>query len=127
RRSGDPRPMTYSSSALLTPSSVYVDAVLPITEPAVSLRAVSKRFGQGAGSVLALDGISLDVQAGEFLCLVGASGCGKSTLLNLVAALEQPSAGALELRGGRAALMFQEAALFPWLTVAQNVEFPLQM
>ncbi len=58
--------------------------------------------------------------------MVGASGCGKSTLLNLIAGLERPSAGAL-LTSGRTALMFQDAALFPWLTVVANVELPMRL
>jgi NitT/TauT family transport system ATP-binding protein len=82
---------------------------------------VTKRYGRGAGSVLALDGIDLDVRPGEFVCLVGASGCGKSTLLNLVADLDQPSSGGREVTG-KTGVMFQEAALFPWLTVQGNVE-----
>jgi NitT/TauT family transport system ATP-binding protein len=58
--------------------------------------------------------------------VVGASGCGKSTLLNLVAGLEAPTAGRVDVRG-RTALMFQEAALFPWLTVAGNVDLALRL
>ena len=65
--------------------------------------------------------LPLQVQAGEFVCLVGASGCGKTTLLNLVAGLDHPSAGEVVL-SGKAALMFQESALFPWLSVGKNVE-----
>ncbi len=93
---------------------------------AVRVREVSKAFGHGRDAVLALDRLSLDVQPGELLCLVGASGCGKSTLLNLIAGLDQPTAGAVDVRG-RTALMFQEAALFPWLTVAGNVELALRL
>ncbi len=93
---------------------------------AVVLTEVSKAYGHGPGAVLALDRVSLAVPAGQFLCLVGASGCGKSTLLNLVAGLDRPTAGTIGVPGGDAALMFQDAALFPWLTVARNVELPLQ-
>jgi NitT/TauT family transport system ATP-binding protein len=92
-----------------------------ITGGHVHLDAVTKRYGRGAGSVLALDGIDLDVRPGEFVCLVGASGCGKTTLLNLVADLDQPTSGTREV-SGKTGVMFQEAALFPWLTVAGNIE-----
>jgi NitT/TauT family transport system ATP-binding protein len=97
------------------------------TPSAVSLRNVSRAFGERGAAVLALDRVNLDVRPGEFVCLVGASGCGKTTLLNLVAGLDRPSAGELDAGGGRPALMFQEAALFPWLTVAGNVELALRL
>ncbi len=94
--------------------------------PAVRIDAVSKRFGAGPSATLALDGVSLDVERGEFLCIVGASGCGKSTLLNLVAGLDTPTIGTVETHG-RVALMFQEAALLPWRTAVQNVELALKL
>ena len=100
---------------------------VPHDHPAVRLDAVSRRFGTGPAAVLALDRVSLDVAPGEFTCIVGASGCGKSTLLNLVAGLDAPSAGALSTYQSRVALMFQEAALMPWLTVGENVELPLRL
>ena len=93
---------------------------------AVRLAGVSKVFGRGRSAVRALDQISLEVAPGEFACLIGASGCGKSTLLSLVAGLEQPTAGAVSVPGARVALMFQEPALFPWLTAAGNVELALR-
>jgi NitT/TauT family transport system ATP-binding protein len=91
---------------------------------AVSLRDVSKSFGNAPR---VLDGIDLEVRPGEFLCLVGASGCGKSTLLNLVAGLEEPTSGKVHHHGNGAALMFQEPALFPWLSAGQNVELALRL
>ena len=94
----------------------------------VALHGVTKVYGRGANAVLALDGVSLDVAPGEFVCLVGASGCGKSTLLNLVAGLDRPSGGRIALdEGVDPGLMFQEPALFPWLTVEGNVEVPLKL
>jgi NitT/TauT family transport system ATP-binding protein len=93
---------------------------------AISVSGVSKRHGRGPGAVVALDGVSLTVGAGEIVCLVGASGCGKSTLLNLVVGLDSPTAGKIDV-SGRPTLMFQESALFPWLTVSANVELALRL
>jgi NitT/TauT family transport system ATP-binding protein len=101
-------------------------AVPPTALAALQVRDLSKVYGQGPSAVHALDGIRLEVQVGELLCLVGASGCGKSTLLNLVAGLDTPSAGTIDRRG-RVALMFQDAALFPWLTVRANVALALRL
>src|SRR4051794_9792650 len=95
--------------------------------PALTLRGVGKVFGHGAGAVTALRDIDLNVQPGEFVCLLGASGCGKSTLLNVVAELDAPSTGEVEVGTARPSFMFQEAALLPWLTARRNVELPLQL
>ena len=95
---------------------------IPILE-AVSL---TKVFGTGDDRTVALQDVSLDVAPGEFVTVVGASGCGKSTLLNLIAGLDQPSAGTLTVRGN-VALMFQDATLLPWLTAAENVELALKL
>lgn len=95
--------------------------------PALSIRNVSKVFSTGGAPLLALHQVSLDVAPGEFVCLVGASGCGKSTLLNLVAGLDRPTRGRIETAGARTTLLFQEAALFPWLTVAGNVDLALRL
>ena len=98
----------------------------PQVEGAVRLTNVSKVFGRGGSAVRALDRVSLEVPAGEFTCLIGASGCGKSTLLSLVAGLEQPTSGEVSTAGATVAFMFQEPALFPWLTAAGNVELALR-
>jgi NitT/TauT family transport system ATP-binding protein len=99
----------------------------PPTGVAVELAGVGKVFGRGGDAVTALDGVDLAVAPGEFVCLVGASGCGKTTLLNLVAGLDQPTIGAITRNTARPAVMFQEAALMPWLTAARNVELPLRL
>jgi NitT/TauT family transport system ATP-binding protein len=93
----------------------------------VRLDSVSKQYGSGSNALLALDRVSLTVAKGEFVCLLGASGCGKSTLLSLVAGLDQISGGTLDIDGRHVSLMFQEAALFPWLSVAGNVELPMRL
>ncbi|OSC74352.1 sulfate ABC transporter ATP-binding protein [Streptomyces sp. BF-3] len=96
-------------------------------EHAARLSHVSKSFAGPTGQQLVLDDITLDVAPGEFVTLLGASGCGKSTLLNLVAGLDRPSQGSIETPGGRPALMFQEHALFPWLTAGKNIELALRL
>jgi sulfonate transport system ATP-binding protein len=115
-------------------------AILPIRRPnsavpKVRLEDVSLNYSSETGAgVLALDRINLQVQPGEFLCIVGPSGCGKSTLLHLIASLQHPTSGAIAINdnyvtaaGTDRILMFQDHGLFPWLTVAQNVEFGLKM
>ena len=93
---------------------------------AVRVEGVSKVYGDASSPVRALDRLDLDVQPGAFVCVLGASGCGKSTLLSLVAGLDRPSSGRITV-DGRASLMFQDAALFPWLTAARSVELPLRL
>jgi NitT/TauT family transport system ATP-binding protein len=105
----------------------------------ISLEQVRKDFSlRGEGGALhrftALEDITLDVRAGEFLALVGPSGCGKSTLLDLLGGLAVPTSGRIRLDGrpitGPArdrGVVFQQYALFPWRTAAQNVEFGLDI
>ena len=93
---------------------------------AVRLTEVSKTYGHGPSQLLALDRVSLTAGEGEFVCVIGASGCGKSTLLNLVAGLDTPTSGEVDTGTRRVGLMFQEPALFPWLSAAKNVELALR-
>ncbi len=112
----------------MTVITVSTPRPTPVERPgAVVLDRVSKVYGQRGAATAALDEVTLQVRAGEMVCLVGASGCGKTTLLNLVAGLDQPSAGVVERPGGQATLLFQDAALFPWLTAARNVELALEL
>jgi NitT/TauT family transport system ATP-binding protein len=99
----------------------------PAPDVAVALDHVSKIYGAQGAAVHALDDVSLRVGRGEFVCLLGASGCGKSTLLNIVAGLDAPTVGTVDVHGLHTTLMFQEAALFPWLTARGNVELPLKL
>ena len=107
-----------------------------VTAPSSHLRleGVAKRFQ--AGGAAAVDGVSLDIAAGEFFALLGPSGCGKTTLLRLLAGFETPDAGRILIDGADMAevppyrrpvnMMFQSYALFPHMTVAQNVGFGLK-
>ena len=107
----------------------------PNAIPKVALDGISLSYKTNDGSrLLALDNINLQVQPGEFLCIVGPSGCGKSTLLHLIAGLHTPTSGrvlvddkTVEGSGPDRILIFQELGLFPWLTVSQNVEFGMKM
>jgi nitrate/nitrite transport system ATP-binding protein len=100
----------------------------------LSVDAVSMAFPvDGNGRFLALDGISLDVAQGEFVCLIGHSGCGKSTLLNLVAGLLLPTAGSIVCAqqpvrgpGPDRAMVFQHHALLPWMTCLENVRLAVK-
>jgi NitT/TauT family transport system ATP-binding protein len=102
--------------------------------PKISFRNVSRRFARHDTTFLALDRLSVDVAEGEFVTLVGPSGCGKSTALNIAAGLIEPTAGemivdgrAVRGPGPERGVIFQQYALFPWLTVRQNVEFGLRI
>ncbi|TAN73070.1 MAG: ABC transporter ATP-binding protein [Gallionella sp.] len=99
----------------------------------LEIRNVTRRFGD----FVALDNVSLSIEAGEFFTLLGPSGCGKTTLLRMIAGFDLPDAGQILLDGKDLAgtpaekrpihTVFQSYALFPHLTVAENIAFPLRM
>ena len=114
-----------------------------MTGPILQLERVSRRYGSDALPVRALDDVSLTVESGEFLCLVGPSGSGKSTLLNIAGGLDRPSSGRVLLEGQdistlpehrladirlrRIGFVFQAFNLLPVLSAVENVEFMLQL
>ncbi len=100
----------------------------------LEIKGIVKYFKHESHKLMALDGVNLKVEDGDFVCLVGPSGCGKSTLLRIIAGLETPDEGQvlfdgkpLTTTGPERIMVFQEGALFPWLKVQDNVEFGLKM
>src|SRR5919202_3841579 len=105
-----------------------------VTVTTVALRDVTKVFADGT---VAVDDVSLDVGAGEFIVLLGPSGCGKSTILRMIAGLEDVTSGAILLdnelandlppRERRVAMVFQDFALYPHMSASDNIGFPLRL
>ena len=100
----------------------------------VKIDHVEKIYQGRAGNVTALNGVDLDIRENEFVSVVGTSGCGKSTLLNIIAGLEEPTSGKVYVKGCEVVgtgkergVIFQQYALFPWLTVKKNVKFGLKL
>jgi len=109
----------------------------------IRVRDLSMRLASGGRPVPILDGVSLEVAAGEFVAIIGPSGSGKSTLLGLIAGLDQPTAGSVEVDGveitrlsedalagfrrGRIGYVFQSYHLIPTLTATENVAVPLEL
>ena len=100
----------------------------------IRMKDLLKKFKKGDGEVVALEGLSLNVNQGEFVCLLGPSGCGKTTVLRIVAGLETRTGGHVIVDGEEVTgagpnrgVVFQEFALFPWRTVRKNIEFGLEI
>ena len=100
----------------------------------VVLKRVHKSFKHKGREVRVLNDVNLNVEDGEFVCVIGPSGCGKSTLISLVAGLEFPDTGqvfvdskSVEGPSRDVLMVFQESALFPWLSVIENAEFGLKI
>ncbi len=104
------------------------------TAPLVKAEGVTKRFGSGDKEMVALSGLNLEVQEGEFLSLLGPSGCGKSTALNIMGGLLTATEGTITFGGEpmtepsrQIGMMFQQAVMFPWRTTLQNVLLPVEI
>lgn len=101
----------------------------------LTVERISKKFVNTTGEeISALENITLEVNPGEFVCVLGPSGCGKSTLLRIVAGLEEPSSGRIFVEdhpihgpGPDRGMVFQEHMLFPWRTAVENVEYGLEV
>jgi len=102
---------------------------------ALELSGVIKHFPLRRRTAVALDGVDLTVEKGEFVSLLGPSGCGKSTVLRLLAGLEKPTAGRVRMHGRppaalvkehRLGIAFQHHALLPWASIAENIALPFR-
>ena len=100
----------------------------------VKLEDVELVYNSEIGKVTALAQVNLDIQEGEFICVMGPSGCGKSTLLNIIAGFMQPTDGQALMNGRpiegpdwQRGVVFQSPPLYPWLTIKENVNFGLRM
>jgi putative ABC transport system ATP-binding protein len=112
-----------------------------VSSPIVSLRDVRRDYALGAERVHALQGVTLDVERGDYVAIVGPSGCGKSTLLNMIGVIDQPTSGTVEIAGKRVDAMsdreatsfrlhnigfvFQRFYLMPILSAVENVALPM--
>jgi NitT/TauT family transport system ATP-binding protein len=102
------------------------------TQPKIRLRNLTKSFTGAHGLVTALDNVSLDIPSGSFFMIVGPSGCGKTTLLRILAGLEAPTSGSVEISEPAAgkpgnSMVFQGDSLFPWMTVYDNAAYGLTL
>jgi NitT/TauT family transport system ATP-binding protein len=105
-----------------------------MSQAQIVVSGVNKIFSSDEREVVALKDINLEIEAGQFVCLLGPSGCGKSTLLNAVAGFAPPTSGDIRADGKlivgpgpERGMVFQEYALFPWMTVEQNIAFGLEI
>ena len=101
--------------------------------PFLSIKDVSKVYETAKGPYVVLDGVNLQINEGEFICLIGHSGCGKSTLLNMIAGFNGPTDGEVALQGSRITepgpdrmVVFQNYSLLPWLTATENIHLGVE-
>ncbi|HEY1723326.1 MAG TPA: ABC transporter ATP-binding protein [Magnetospirillaceae bacterium] len=100
--------------------------------PKIRIQGLGKSFQVKKQAIDAIKGIDLDVQSGEFICIVGPSGCGKTTLLRILAELETPTEGSATIQRSNPtaplnSMIFQEASIFPWMTIRKNVAYGLTL
>ncbi|MCU0543315.1 MAG: nitrate ABC transporter ATP-binding protein [Oscillatoriaceae cyanobacterium Prado104] len=103
------------------------------TQPFLSIKDVSKVYETPKGPYVVLDGVNLQINEGEFVCLIGHSGCGKSTLLNAIAGFGLPTTGEVALEGARITepgpdrmVVFQNYSLLPWLSATENIHLGVE-
>ncbi len=125
-----------SSSVAINPSFAGDSGANGAVEMAVQTNDLSLTFETADGPVHALSGINLTIEHGDFVSFIGPSGCGKTTLMRVIADLEKPTAGSIQVNGTSAeqarlarayGYVFQSAALYPWRNIADNIALPLEI
>ncbi len=126
--------MSFSEQELINSKVEYDSSFENKKEGYISLKDISLKYTQGAGSIEALRDVNLELQDNEFICVLGPSGCGKSSLLNIIAGYIKPSTGSVIVDGKthtkpdpEVGVVFQQPNLFPWLNIEKNIEFGLKM
>lgn len=121
--------------------TVRHDPAIADYKKSISLQAAEKHFGPPGGGVQALTPTTLDIPGGDMTILLGPSGCGKTTMLRMIAGLEPPTAGQIQVGGAnlwanntrnvdalsQLGMVFQDANLFPWLSIEENIALPLKL
>jgi NitT/TauT family transport system ATP-binding protein len=120
------------SPVVATPAARPASGLSDTGAPAIRATAVDRRYETAGGSIDAIRNVNLTVESGEFCVIVGPSGCGKTTFLRILAGLERPTGGTLDLRrpDGQSptnAMVFQGRSVFPWLSVRANVAYGLKL
>lgn len=116
-------------TSLIAPEVLVLAEDVPVK---IRLRNLTKSFATAGGTVTALDNVSLEIPSGCFFMIVGPSGCGKTTLLRILAGLDTPTSGSIEVSAPAAgrpgnSMVFQGGSLFPWMTVFDNAAYGLSM
>ncbi|WP_286905543.1 ABC transporter ATP-binding protein [Clostridium sp. UBA1652] len=126
--------MSFSEQELINSKVEYDSSFENKKEGYISLKDISLKYTQGAGSIEALRDVNLELQDNDFICVLGPSGCGKSSLLNIIAGYIKPSTGSVIVDGKthtkpdpEVGVVFQQPNLFPWLNIEKNIEFGLKM
>ena len=125
-------PLSVSDSPSVATARASGAFASPGAQPLIQAVSVGRKFESPQGEIIAIENFNLEIMPGEFRVIVGPSGCGKTTFLRMLAGLDKPTSGALEMRtpDGRTpsnAMVFQGRSVFPWLTVEQNVGYGLKL
>lgn len=116
--------------------NAYIDTNTLTTEKSslINIKNLNLEYHSGSKTIKVLENVDLNVDFGDFICVLGPSGCGKTSLLKIIAGYERPTIGEVKINGEKhkgpnadIGVVFQQANLFPWLSIEKNIEFGLKM